>query len=233
MAYFTYRSSDGLVDLFYRTAAEAGVRAQAQTTAGTTTTAHTVDTDIPDFIKPGVGYYRASEFFLDAALSDLEQLKAAMWRAHAYLITTWNALHDESASHPWSEVTLVHDYYARIHPSNYRILKENPNSLTMAERIRYAENLLDGPLKQGGTATQKPTTPELFADLITALGIEALNAQGVTYVKPSDGALLTPQVSLVATSRKSEGLGSDTMLDYQFAVTDIQLASGYWINDLT
>ena len=168
-------------------------------------------------------------------LTSLQELKNALRLAHEYLIATWDALHTESASHPWAEVTLVHDYYARIHPSNYRIVKENPNSLTMAELIRYAENLLDGPLKQGGTAAQKSTIPELFADIIAALAVphHSLNAQGVTYVTPSSGTLLTPQASLAAAGRTDAGLGSTSGPGYVFAVTDIQLASGDWINDLT
>ena len=75
----------------------------------------------------------------------------------------------------------------------------------MADLLRYAKNLLDGPLKQGGTAAQKSTIPELFADIITALALpdNGLNAQGVTYVTPSSGTLLAPQASLVYTDRKS------------------------------
>ena len=235
MAYFTYRSSDGLVDLIYRTAAEANTRAQAQTTAGTTTTAHTVDTIIPEFIGPGIGYYRASDFFLDSVVSDLDQLKTAMWRAHEYLIATWEALHAESASHPWAEVTLVHDYYARIHPSNYRIVKENPNTLTHVNLIRYCTNLLDGPIKDGSSPAVKATIPELFVDIVTALTITAgLGVQGITYVKPNEGTIISPQDSLILSNRKSAGLGNDVDTSgYQFMVTDIQLASGNWINELT
>ena len=37
--------------------------------------------------------------------TSLQELKNALWRAHDYLIATWDALHAESASHPWAEVT--------------------------------------------------------------------------------------------------------------------------------
>ena len=202
-------------------------------------TAHQGDVTDPAFhanAEPGWFLTTAGVTVQELPFTPLQELQNAMRRAHDHLIATWNALHEESASHPWVEVTLVHDYYARIHPSNYRILEENPNGLTMAERLRYAENLLDGPLKQGGTAGQKPTIPELFADLVTAMAITdlALNAQGVTYVTPSSGTVLTPQASLVKSSRESEGLGSaDPNLGYQLSVTDIQLASGNWIDALT
>ena len=216
-------------------------QAAANTLAATESawTAHQGDVTDPAFhanAEPGWFLTTAGVTVGELPLTSIQELQAAMRLAHAYLIATWNALHEESASHPWAEVTLVHDYFARIHPSNYRILKENPNSLTMAERIRYAKNLLDGPLKEGGTAAQKPTIPELFADLITALAITdlALNAQGVTYVAPASGAVLTPQASLVKADRASAGLGAAvTNVGYQLSVTDIQLASGDWIDTLT
>ena len=202
-------------------------------------TAHQGDVTDPAFnanAEPGWFLTTAGVTVGELPLTSLQELKNAMRLAHEYLIATWDALHAESASHPWAEVTLVHDYYARIHPSNYRIVKENPNSLSHADLLRYAQNLLDGPLKQGGTAAQKSTIPELFVDIITALAVpdHGLNAQGVTYVTPSSGTLLTPQASLAGAGRESAGLGvASPGAGYVLAVTDIQLASGNWINDLT
>ena len=166
-------------------------------------------------------------------LNALQELKNALRLAHDHLIATWNALHAESASHPWAEVTTVHDYYARIHPSNYRIVKENPNSLSDADLLRYAKNLLDGPLKNGTTI--KATIPELFAEIVTALPLPgALGViQGVTYVDPAAGTVLSAVGSLDPSTRESAGLGVAIGAGYVLAVTDIQLASGNWINDLT
>ena len=201
-------------------------------------TAHQGDVTDPAFhanAEPGWFLTTAGVTVGELPLTSLQELQTAMWRAHDHLIATWDDLHTESAAHPWSEVTLVHDYFAKIHPSNYRILKENPNNLTMAERIRYAENLLDGPLKQGSTV--KATIPELFFDVITALTDSTLDLsigqQGLTYVKPSDGSLLTTQASLVKADRLAAGLGVSAGIGYVLLVTDIQLASGEWINGLT
>ena len=198
-------------------------------------TAHQGDVTGTDFhanAEPGWFLTTAGVTVGELPLTSLQELKNAMRLAHEYLIATWDALHAESASHPWAEVTTVHDYYARIHPSNYRIVKENPNSLSNADLLRYAENLLDGPLKNGTTI--KATIPELFAEIVTALPLPtSLNAQGITYVDPAAGTILSVVDSLVPSTRESAGLGIVTGSGYVFAVTDIQLASGDWINDLT
>ena len=200
-------------------------------------TAHQGDVTGTDFhanAEPGWFLTTAGVTVGELPFTSLQELKNALWRAHDYLIATWNALHAESASHPWAEVTTVHDYYARIHPSNYRIVKENPNSLSDADLLRYAENLLDGPLKNGTTI--KATIPELFAEIVTALPLPgALGPQGVTYVDPAAGTVLSAVGSLVEADRKSAGLGKlpTDPTGYELDVTDIQLASGDWINDLT
>ena len=199
-------------------------------------TAHQGDVTGTDFhanAEPGWFLTTAGVTVGELPLTSLQELKNAMRLAHEYLIATWDALHTESASHPWAEVTTVHDYYARIHPSNYRIVKENPNSLSNADLLRYAENLLDGPLKNGTTI--KATIPELFAEIVTALPLPtSLNAQGITYVDPAAGTILSVVDSLVTSTRESAGLGvASPGPGYVLAVTDIQLASGNWINDLT
>ena len=199
-------------------------------------TAHQGDVTDPAFhanAEPGWFLTTAGVTVQELPFTALQELQTALRRAHDYLIVTWNALHEESASHPWVEVTNVHDYYARIHPSNYRIVKENPNSLSDADLLRYAKNLLDGPLKNGSTV--KATIPELFAEIVTALPLPtSLGAQGVTYVDPAAGTVLSAVGSLVPLTRKNAGLGTDSPgTGYDFDVTDIQLASGDWIDGLT
>ena len=199
-------------------------------------TAHQGDVTDPAFhanAEPGWFLTTAGVTVGELPFTSLQELKNALRLAHDYLIATWNALHAESASHPWAEVTTVHDYYARIHPSNYRIVKENPNSLSDADLLRYAKNLLDGPLKNGTTI--KATIPELFAEIVTALPLPgALGViQGVTYVDPAAGTVLSAVGSLDPSTRESAGLGVAIGAGYVLAVTDIQLASGNWINDLT
>ena len=199
-------------------------------------TAHQGDVTDPAFhanAEPGWFLTTAGVTVGELPLTSLQELKTALRLAHEYLIATWDALHAESASHPWAEVTTVHDYYARMHPSNYRIVKENPNSLSDADLLRYAKNLLDGPLKNGTTI--KATIPELFAEIVTALPLPgALGViQGVTYVDPAAGTVLSVVGSLDPSTRESAGLGVAHGAGYALAVTDIQLASGNWINDLT
>ena len=78
-------------------------------------------------------------------LTALQELKNVMNQAHHYLVELQEQLHIEGSGRPWSEVIQVHDYLARVHQTNYRIVKENPQSMSVADRNRYATALLAGP----------------------------------------------------------------------------------------
>ena len=152
-------------------------------------------------------------------LSPLQELKNTMNEAHHYLVALQADLHHEGSGRPWAEVAEVHDYCARVHQSNFRIVKENPQDLTTAKRTAYAEGLLAGPQN---AANERLTTSELF----NAIVLGTLNGQGITYVNPGTAAQLTIAATYIATGdRAIWGLGAvaDTLV-----VTEVQLVSGLW-----
>ena len=159
----------------------------------------------------------------------LQELKNVMNQAHHYLVELQNQLHHEGSGRPWSEVIQVHDYFARVHQSNFQIVHENPNSLTVAARKAYAVALLAGPTN-GPTANVRLTLYELFNGLVTTTGILG-TIQGVTYVHPDDGAQLSIYSSLhPLNEREDRGLGA---IGSPLVVTEAQLTSGLWTEGIT
>ena len=152
-------------------------------------------------------------------LTPLQELKNKMNEAHHYLVALQADLHHEGSGRPWVEVAEVHDYCARVHQSNFRIVKENPQDLTTAKRTAYAEGLMAGPQN---AANERLTASELF----NAIVLGTLNGQGITYVNPGTASQLTIAATYIATGdRAIWGLGAiaDTLV-----VTEVQLVSGLW-----
>ena len=202
-------------------ATQAAADALALTNSGWT--AHSGEVTGADFhanAEPG--------WFLNAAgvtvsvlpLTALQELKNVMNEAHHYLVALQADLHHEGSGRPWVEVAEVHDYCARVHQSNFRIVKENPQDLTTAKRKAYAEGLLAGPQNAAG---ERPTISEIF----NAIVLGELDAQGITYIDPETGNQLTIAGSYLGdVNRTRWGLGTnpgDPLL-----VTEVQLVSGLW-----
>ena len=159
-------------------------------------------------------------------LTPLRELKNVMSEAHHYLVELQAGMHHEGSGRPWIEVVKVHDYMARVHQSNFRIVKDNPQSLTVAKRTAYAKGLLAGPQK---SANVRYTLSELFNAISTAI----LTGQGVTYVNPGTGAQITIVDSVSDTSGSArEGWGLGTVQD-PLVVTEVQLISGLWTEGIT
>ena len=158
-------------------------------------------------------------------LTPLRELKNLMSEAHHYLVELQAGLHHEGSGRPWVEVVKVHDYMARVHQSNFRIVSENPQLLTVVQRTAYAVALLAGPQISQNT---RYTPSELF-DAITS--ILALGGQGVTYVNPTSAAQLTISESIsMGQDRTTWGLGTN---DSPLVVTEAQLVSGLWTEGIT
>ena len=158
-------------------------------------------------------------------LNALQVLQNTMREAHDYLIDLQNNLHHEGSARPWVEVVTVHDYFARLHQSNYRIVRENTIPVTVAQRTVYATALLAGP--QDGSNVRL-TVSELF-DAIS--GVSAVGTvQGVTYVNPIDGVQVTITDSLEYQTRLGWGLG---LTGTPLIVSEAQLVSGLWIDGIT
>ena len=152
-------------------------------------------------------------------LSPLQELKNVMNEAHHYLVALQADLHHEGSGRPWVEVAEVHDYCARVHQSNFRIVKENPQDLTTAKRKAYAEGLMAGPQN---AAHERLTTSELF----NAIALGTLSGRGVTYVDPETANQLTIAASYSSdVERERWGLGAATET---LVVTEVQLVSGLW-----
>ena len=206
-----------------------GTQAAADTLALTNSdwTAHQGDVTGASFnadTEPGWFLTTAGATASALPLTPLRELKNVMGLAHHYLVELQAGLHHEGSGRPWEEVVKVHDYCARVHQSNFRIVKENPESLTVAKRTAYAKGLLAGPQK---SANVRHTLSELF----NALSGITLTGQGVTYVNPGTGAQITiPNSILFPTDREGWGLGTDSD---PLVVTEVQLISGLWTEGIT
>ena len=159
-------------------------------------------------------------------LTALQELKNVMNQAHHYLVELQEQLHIEGSGRPWSEVIQVHDYLARVHQTNYRIVKDNPQSMSVADRNRYATALLAGPQDAAHV-------------LLTVFGVfdaiihpdVSLNVQGVTYVNPETGDQITIHASQgMEDVRERWGLGTITA---PLAISESQLISGLWTEGIT
>ena len=208
-------------------------QAAANTLAATNSewTAHQGDVTDPAFhanAEPGWFLTSAGVTVRELPLTALRALKNVMSEAHHYLIEVQEQLHIEGSGRPWSEVILVHDYLARVHQSNYRIVKENPQPLSVADRTRYATALLAGPQD----ASQVLLSVSGLFDAITDPAT-VLNAQGVTYVNPVSGDQITILDSVNVASvqlRADWGLGT---VDDPLMVSEAQLISGLWTEGIT
>ena len=174
--------------------------------------------------QPDQYYLLDGTIAYDKPQTDLEILKSRVWQVHAHLLDIWGLLQIEAAAHPWGEMVKVHDYFARIHPSLYHLLKTNATHRTLAQRLVYATAMLAGP-QHSGSATSAPV---LFATVAAAtpVGVE----QGVTYVNYLTDAHVSIADSLSVINRQSWGLGSTVA---PLVVTEQQLSSGGWINTIT
>ena len=194
-------------------------------------TAHQGDVTGADFhanTEPGWFLTSAGVTVRELPLTPLRELKNVMSEAHHYLIEVQEQLHIEGSGRPWSEVILVHDYLARVHQSNYRIVKENPQPLSVADRTRYATALLAGPQDASHVLLSVSGLFDAITDPLTVL-----NAQGVTYVNPVSGDQITIQNSVhtnLEQSRELWGLGT---VNDPLMVSEAQLISGLWTEGIT
>ena len=214
-------NADRLIVGVFGTAASAAASVNAGTgltaTAGLTTAAALA-------AQPGQFYLVNGTITYDKPQTDLEILKTRVWEVHAHLLDLWGLLQIEAAAHPWGEMVKVHDYFARIHPTLFFLLKTNGPGRTLAQRLVYATAMLAGP-QQSGLAL---IAPVLFATVAAQDNVGTV--QGVSYVNPLTDAHLTIAASLVVSSRLGWGLGS---VDAPLVVTEQQLSSGGWINTIT
>ena len=214
-------NAERLIVGVFGTAASAAARVNAGT--GLTATAGLTTASALD-AQPYQFYLIDGTITYDKPQTDLELLKSKVWQVHAHLLDLWGLLQIEAAAHPWGEMVKVHDYFARIHPTLFHLLKTNVPGRTLAQRLVYATAMLAGPQHSGSALT----APVLFALVaaLTAVG----TAQGVTYVQPLTDAHLSIAASLVESDRSNWGLGSTQS---PLVVTEQQLSSGGWINTIT
>ena len=219
--WIVYQAADRLIVGVFGTAADAAARVTfgpgLVATAGLTTAAALE-------AQPGQFYLTNRTISSDKPPSDVELLQQRVWQVHGHLINLWGLLQIEAAAHPWGEMVKVHDYFARIHPSLYHLLKTNGPGRTLAQRLVYATAMLAGPQHSGSAII----APVLFSTVagLTDVG----SAQGVTYVNPLTDAHVSIAASLSPVNRQAWGLGST--MD-PLVVTEQQLSSGGWINTIT
>ena len=209
-----------------------GTQAAADTLALTNSdwTAHQGDVTGASFnadTEPGWFLTTAGATVSALPLTPLRELKNVMLEAHHYLVALQAGLHHEGSGRPWEEVVIVHNYCARVHQSNFRIVKDNPQGLTVAKRTAYAKGLMAGP--QSAAPKVRLTLSELFNAITNPS--QTLNGQGVTYVNPGTAAQITIADSQGMTDdRDTWGLGA---LNETLVVTEVQLISGFWTEGIT
>ena len=193
-------------------------------------TAHQGDVIDPAFhanAEPGWFLTTAGVTVGELPPTALQALQNVMSEAHHYMVELQEQLHIEGSGRLWPEVVTVHNYFARVHQSNYTIVKTNPGGLSVADRTRYATALLAGPQS---TPSVRLTVSELF-DAIVATGTSLGTDQGVTYVNPLSGVQVTIAASLANDdTREQWGLGSTAAA---MVVTEAQLVSGQWTEGIT
>ena len=219
--WIVYQAADRLIVGVFGTAADAAARVTFGTglvaTAGLTTAAALE-------AQPGQFYLTNRTISSDKPPSDVELLQQRVWQVHGHLINLWGLLQVEAAAHPWGEMVKVHDYFARIHPTLFHLLKTNVPMRTLAQRLVYATAMLAGPQHSGSAII----APVLFSTVAAATPVGT--AQGVTYVNPLTDVHVSIADSLVEFTRHSWGLG--TTAD-PLVVTEQQLSSGGWINTIS
>ena len=192
-------------------------------------TAHQGDVIDPAFhanAEPGWFLTTAGVTVGELPPTALQALQNVMSEAHHYLIELQEQLHIEGSGRLWSEVVTVHNYFARVHQSNYTIVRTNPGPLSVAHRTRYATALLAGPQD----ANVRLTISETF-DAIVATGTALGTDQGATYVNPLTGVQVSISDSLTSTANRGQwGLGTSGS---PMVVTEAQLVSGQWIEGIT
>ena len=221
MSIWIVYNADRLIVGVFGTAASAAAWVDAGT--GLTSTAGLTTANALS-AQPDQYYLLDGTIAYDKPQTDLEILKSRVWQVHAHLLNLWGLLQIEAAAHPWGEMVKVHDYFARIHPSLYHLLKTNATHRTLAQRLVYATAMLAGPQHSGSAIIP----PVLFATVAAATPVGV--AQGVTYVNYITDAQVSIADSLTHLNRQAWGLGSTAS---PLVVTEQQLASGGWINTIT
>ena len=161
--WIVYQAADRLIVGVFGTAADAAARVDAGT--GLTATAGLTSASALA-AQPGQFYLTNRTITSDKPLSDVEVLQQRVWQVHAHLINLWGLLQIEAAAHPWDEMIKVHDYFARIHPTLFHLLKTNTTmpERTLAQRLVYATAMLAGPQHSG----EAIIAPVLFATVAAA-----------------------------------------------------------------
>ena len=227
MPYIVYDTDRSIIPGgIHDTQAKANTKASANSD-WTAYSGEITNANFPGSTEPGWIITAAGVIVREIPPTTLEELKISLRLAHDHLLDLWDQLNHEAAAHPWAEVTKVHDYFARIHPSNLQIVKVNliPIPLTPAKIKKYVDELSNGPQDGSGNVL---SIPALFSAIASATAVGVV--QGVTYVDALTGDHKSPVDSLKYETRENMGLG---VTGAPLNVTEAELASGNWIELLT
>ena len=227
MPYIVYDTDRSIIPGgIHDTQAEANTKASASSD-WTAYNGEIADADFPISTEPGWIITTAGDIVREIPPTTLEELKVSLRLAHEHLLDLWDQLNHEAAAHPWAEVTKVHDYFARIHPSNYQIVKVNTLGRTDAEIKKYADELVNGPQDGSGNVL---SIPLLFSAIATAADVGM--QQGLSYVSVITGLHVSITGSLKPLLRANMDLGAEAP-GIALNVSEAELASGNWIELLT
>ena len=152
-----------------------------------------------------------------STLPDLDHLKAEARMTHADLRTKAAAVTVEGWSHAAAEGAIVHDYYAFAHHGLYVVL--HSATWTTAQKIAQCQNTRLGPLDVA-------STPEFF-QRVQAGNITVGPVVACMFAEPAAGVRL----NVLEIINRSGILFTNT--NEVTDVSDTQLASGDWVEDVT
>ena len=201
----------GFLDSFYGELAVQLAAARAATDVALTV--HGSVVSVADRVQKGWWFDGTDVFVADRPFNELQQRKAAFTHLHLFLNTLAVDLAAEGVAHPVAEVHAAHNFPAFAHHAAYRVAHHA--TLTHAQKIDWAEAMLLGP-------SDASTVFEWY--------------QQISVLTPVVGPT-TPKAWIrpIGTSRRtvSETLSQNINAFGATPVSDVQLADGAWIEELT
>ena len=201
----------GFLDSFYGESAIQAATARAATDGALAV--HGSVVSVSDRVQQGWWFDGTDAFVADRPFNELQQRQAAFTNLHVYLNTLAVDLAAEGVAHPVAEVHAAHNFPAFAHHAAYRVAHHA--TVTHAQKVAWAEVMLLGP-------SDASTVFEWY-QRISVLTPVAGPTTPRAWVNPGNGSQVT--VSSVLLQAFDE-IGS-------IPVSDIQLADGAWIEELT
>ena len=201
----------GFLDSFY---SESSIQvATARAATDDALTVHGSVVSVSDRVQPNWWFDGTDAFSADRPFNELQQRKSSFTRLHIYLNTLAVDLAMEGVAHPVAEVHAAHNFPAFAHHAAYRVAHQA--TLTHAEKVAWAEAMLLGP--------SNASTIFEWYQRISVLDPVVGPVVPKAWVDPGNASQKTVNEILELTFMEIGVI----------PVSDIQLADGAWIEELT